>query len=481
MNNLKNHNYLFRKEALERASSPEELDQIMQIVKLQKWLPLFAVGSLVAAGLFWSILGRIPITVTGAGIIVYPSTVTSFQSPVAGKLRTVNVSVGDFVNRGDVLATLDQSELIKQLQLLRTKLEQLQAQDREASSLQQQRQNIDKQAIGQQRQTLQQSLQAVQKLTPILKDKGLDSIESDRANQKQRLEALRELLPTFKQRLNNRRQLLQEGAIAGDTVLQAQQDYLNALTQINEAESQLKQLDVKEADAQRQYLENLNSIKDLQAQLKRLDSQQALSEQQDLETVTNRKKEIQEVQRNIAQLAVQVMNDSLIKSSYSGRVLEISATPGQVVLQGTPIGAIAAQQRVSQKMSVAFFPVGNGKQIQTGMKVQVTPSTVQRERFGGIIGAVTDVSAFPVTKESALSVVGNAEFVQALMSQEPQIQVAAQLQSDPSTFSGYKWSSSQGPQLQITPGTTTIVQVTVEERAPISFVLPLFKSWSGIN
>lgn len=481
MNDLKNNNNLFRKEALERASYPEELDQIMQVVNPQKWLPLFAVGSLIAAGLTWSILGRVPITVTGNGIVVYPSTVRSFQSPVAGKLLTVNVRVGDFVNRGDILATLDQSELIKQLQLLRTKLEQLQAQDSEASFLQRQRQNADKQAIAQQRQTLQQSLQAVQKLTPILKDKGLDSIESDRTNQKQRLKALRELLPTFKQRLNNRQQLLQQGAIAGDTVLQAQQDYLNAVTQINEAESQLKQLDVKEADAQRQYLENLNSIKDLQVQLKRLDSQQALSEQQDLETITNRKKEIQEVQRNIDQLALQLTNTSLIKSSYSGRILEISATPGQIVLQGTPIGAIAAQQQVSQPVSVTFFRVSDGKQIQPGMKIQITPTTVQRERFGGILGTVTDVSAFPVTKESALSVVSNAEFVQALMSQGPQIQVTAQLQPDALTFSGYKWSSSQGPQLQITSGTTTIVQVTVEERAPITFVLPLLKSWTGIN
>ena len=78
MNNLKNNNNLFRQEALERASSPEELDQIMQVVNPQKWLPVVAVGSLVMAGLFWSILGRIPITVTGTGIIVYPSTVTSF-------------------------------------------------------------------------------------------------------------------------------------------------------------------------------------------------------------------------------------------------------------------------------------------------------------------------------------------------------------------------------------------------------------------
>ncbi|MEH2158363.1 hypothetical protein [Nostoc sp.] len=80
-----------------------------------------------------------------------------------------------------LLATLAHSELIKQLQLVRTKLEQLQAQDNEASSLQRQRPNADKQAMAQQRQTLHQSLQAVQKLTPILKEKGLDSIGRDRA------------------------------------------------------------------------------------------------------------------------------------------------------------------------------------------------------------------------------------------------------------------------------------------------------------
>ncbi|MBD2611623.1 NHLP bacteriocin system secretion protein [Nostoc punctiforme FACHB-252] len=471
---------LFRKEALERASSPEELDRIMQVVSPKRWLPLIAVGSLVVTGLTWSFLGRIPITVTGTGIIVYPSTVTSFQSPIAGRLRTVNVRVGDFVNRGDVLATLDQSELTKQLQLVRYKLEQLQQEDREANLLQRLRQNADRQALQQQRQSLQQNLQTVQKLTPILREKGLDSIQRDRANQIQSLQSLRELLPTFKQRLDNRQRLLQEGAISGDTVLQSQQDYLNAVRQINEAESQLKQLDVKEADAQRQYLENLNSIKDLETQLKQLDSKEATSAQQDLEAVTTRKKEIEEVRRDITQLVLQLSTNSLIKSTYSGRVLEISATPGQVVLQGTPIGAIAAQKPSAKLETVAFFPVGDGKQIQPGMKLQITPTTVQRQRFGGIIGNVTNVSAFPVTKEAALSVVGNSEFVQDLMSQGPQILINAGLQLDPSTVSGYKWSSSQGPAMKVTSGTTTSVQVTVEERAPITFILPILRSWTGV-
>ncbi len=471
---------LFRQEALERAASPEQIDRIMQVVSPQNWLPLAAIGSLVAAGLTWGILGRIPITIAGHGILVYPSKVVSFQSSSLGKLQAMNVRVGDWVETGQVLATLDQEELTKQLQLARSKRIQLLVQDREASSLQRQRQGLDTQAVQQQRHSLQQSLKGTQKLTPILQEKSLDAIAHDRIDLQQRLQALRELLPTYKQRLLSRQQLSKQGAVSNDTVLQARQEYLNAVSQMSEAESQLKQQDVKEADARRQYLENLNSMRDLETQLKQVDSKQAAVAQQDLETSTNRERPIQEVERNIALLEQQLRDNSLIKSDYSGRVLEISATPGQVIQRGTRIGLIAAQQPSAQLLSIAFFPVSDGKKIQSGMKLQVTPTNVQRERFGGIIGSVSKVSAFPVTKEGALSVVGSPEVVQDLMSSGAQIQVFAQLQPDAHTESGYKWSSSRGPQMEVTSGTTTTVRVTVEERAPITFVLPILRTWSGI-
>ena len=471
---------LFRKEALERAATPEQLDQIMQVVNPSKWLPIAAISSLVMAGLAWSIFGRIPITVTGQGILVYPSKVVSFQSPIAGKLQAINVNVGQVVRKGDVLATIDQSELIKQLQLARAKRVQLQVFNRDTSRVVQQRQDTDKLSLQQQRQSLQQSLIAVQKLTPILKEKGLDSIQRDRDNLRQSLQGLQELLPTFKQRLDSRQQLLKQGAVSDDTVLQARQDYLNAKAQINQAQSQLGQLDVKEADAQRQYLENLNSIKDLEAQLKQLDSKQASLAQQDLESSSSRLKEIQEVERNIAQLELQLKQSSQIKSNYAGRILEISAIDGQVLQPGTRIGAIASQEQSTQLMSVAFFPIADGKKIHTGMKLQVTPTTVQRERFGGIVGTVSKVSAFPITKEAALSVVGSPEVVQDILSFGAQIQVIAELQPDLSTESGYKWSSSQGPQMKVMKGTTASVRITVEERAPIAFVLPILRAWSGI-
>lgn len=474
------NNNLFRKEALDRLSSPERLDQLMQVVHPKKWIPLMAMGAIISAGLLWSVLGRIPITVAGQGVIVYPSKVAALQAPSTGQILTLSVRVGDQVKKGQVIATIDQTELQKNLQLARTKLIQLLDQDRNANLVQNQRNSIDRDAIQQQRLALQQSLSATQAVTPILREKGLESIRQERETLQQQLQTARDLLPTFKKRFDSRQQLLQAGALSADAVLQSQQEYLSGKTKIDQLESQLKQLDVREADAQRQYLQNLNQVKDLQAQMRTLDSKVITQVEQDLNNITNRKKEIQETQRTIAQLESQLKGKSEIISPYTGRVLELSALPGQTLAEGARIGTIEAQDASSKLMSVAFFPVSEGKKIRPGMKLQITPSTVKRERFGGIVGKVTTVSAFPVTKEGAASVVGGTELLQGMAAQGPQLQVSAELEADPGTPSGFRWSSSKGPEMPITTGTTTSVRVTVEEQAPITFVFPILRSWSGL-
>ncbi len=133
-------------------------------------------------------------------------------------------------------------------------------------------------------------------------------------------------------------------------------------------------------------------------------------------------------------------------------------------------------------VSVTYLAVEDGKKIRPQMQILVTPDIVKRTRFGGIIGEITDVSPFPITSESATSAVGNSEVVQKLMGEGGgKIEAIAQLKLDSKTFSGYKWSSSDGPQLEISPGTRKTVRVTVEERSPITWILPILREWSGIE
>lgn len=473
---------IFRKESLERLSSPERLDQLMQVVSPRSWLPLVALGSIVGVAVIWSIYGRIPITVEGRGVLIYPSNVVPLQSKSAGQLMALNVKVGDVIKKGQVLATIDQAELRKQLQQQRVKLTELNSQDQAVGSLQGQRREQEERSQQQQRYYLQQRILELQTITPLLKTKGNTSIAQQRQGLQERLRQAQALTPVFLQRVEIRRQLFKkEGAISGDEALKAEQEYLQNLEKIADIKNKLKELDLKETETEKDYRQNLSTISDLQAQLKELDSKQASAAQQDLEDATTRKKEIQDVKREIAQLEVQLGGNSQIISQYSGRILEITLTPGQVVSAGTRLATIEAENPKSKLVAVTYFPVADGKKIQPGMTMQITPQTVKRERFGGIFANVTNISRFPITKEAAASEVGNAEVVEGLISQQQGlIQVFSDLEPDSTTPSGYKWSSSIGPQMKISSGTTTIVRVKVEERAPITFVLPILRSVSGI-
>lgn len=483
---------LFRKEALEQTASPERLDQLVQIVSPKRWLSLTALGALVAIGSAWSIFGQIPITVTGRGVLVYPSKVVTAQAPSSGRLLALNVQPGDSVKKGEVLATIDQSELQNQLQLARNKLVQLRQQDEAASMVQGQRDNLDQSTTAQQRQALQQNLQIVQSLTPVLREKGLDSIQRERQALQQRLQTLRGLLPTYQQRWQARQEAHEQGALSKDNVLQAQQEYVSAQAQLNEVEAQLKQLDVKEATAQREYLSNLNQINELQTQISALDSRAATQVEQNLAAITNRKKEIQETERTIAQLELQLQRNSQIVSDYDGQVVEIAVQPGQRIEPGMGIGTIAAQSNTDELVGIVFLPVSEGKKIQKDMTVQVTPTTVKREEYGGIVGKVTQISEFPVTQQGAASLVGNPDILPEVLSEGAYLAVYTDLETLPSQSSTanstqvdskqkYRWSSSKGPDQAITAGTTTSARITVEEKTPISYVIPILKSWAGLD
>lgn len=473
---------LFRQKSLERLASPEKLDQLMQVVNPKSWLPLATLGSLVVAAGVWSVYGKIPVTVEGRGVLIYPSKVVPLQAKSAGQLLELDIQPGDEVKKGDVIATVAQIDLRKQLELAQAKLVQLQGQDRDVGLLQTQRSDRDLQSILEQSLTLNQKLAILAKLTPTLRDKGLVSIERDRQALTARLKTLRELLPTYQKRLAIRQDLFKQGAIADDVLLQARQEYFDNTAQLNEADSQLKQLDVKEADALKEYLSNLNEIKNTKAQLQELQSKKANLAQQDWETSTNREKEIQEVEREIKRLSEQIKDSSQIVSQHNGKILDLTTNLGQVVQAGTRIANIDIDNPRDKMLGITYFPVEDGKKIQPNMTIQITPQTIKRERFGGIVGDVNTISPFPITKEAAANVVGNPEVVEGLVSKDQPglMQVSASLQTDDSTFSGYKWSSSAGPNLKVSPGTTSIARVKVDERTPISYVIPLLRSVSGI-
>ncbi|WP_016953686.1 NHLP bacteriocin system secretion protein [Anabaena sp. PCC 7108] len=473
---------LFRQESLERLSSPERLDQLMKVVNPVDWLTLSTFAGLVVVGLVWSIAGRIPITVEGRGVLIQPRQLVEFQSNISGQLKSLNVQGGQCVQKNQLLATIDPIDLRQQLQLAQGKLTQVQTQAQDSLALSSQRLTIERSANIATRSSFEQRLKDTRALTPVLRAKGLDATQEERRSLEQRLKNARSLVPVMQSRLEERKTLQSQGGISRDSILQVEQEYIQAQEEVANIEVQLKALEVKSTETERQYLENLRSVSDLQAQLQELDAKSKRLDQENLDTVTQRDREIQEVSREITRLEQQIVSNSKIVSTHAGCIIEMNATLGQVVQPGTKLGylQIAGQNRTIT--GIGYLAVKDGKRIKPGMKIAITPDTVQRERFGGILGQVTQVSSLPITKEGILSAIGNAELAQTFLGTNGAvIEIEAALESDPNTASGYKWSSSKGTPEKITPGTTARMRITVEERSPITFVLPFLQELSGLK
>jgi hypothetical protein len=129
----------------------------------------------------------------------------------------------------------------------------------------------------------------------------------------------------------------------------------------------------------------------------------------------------------------------------------------------------------NQLISVSYFPIEDGRQIQTGDRMLVTPVTANFQEVGGLEAIVTEVSAQPVMRSAALQQVQNNSELLDLVYVPASIEVIAHLKSDTSTPTGYQWSMSKGPDMQLAGGVPTQGRVTLSERSPIQFIFPFLE------
>lgn len=171
----------------------------------------------------------------------------------------------------------------------------------------------------------------------------------------------------------------------------------------------------------------------------------------------------------------EVVNTKVV-SAYAGRILEIKVDSGSLIERGTPILSLEVMDGGLRDLEVVIYvPAAEGKRVRPGMDVQISPSTVEREVYGFMLGQVISVGEFPATRQGMLRVLGSEELVQALSGAGAPIEIRAHLMLDPQTPSGYAWSSSQGPPLQIDSGTFCTAWIKIRQQRPLSFVLPAFK------
>lgn len=410
----------YRQSAVARLSTPDQLDRVVAITDARGWLALTILVLLTAIVVAWGVLGRVPVTVSGRGLLITEGgRVVSGMAPADGRLRALRVRIGDSVHEGQTLAVLTHPELQQDLTNARDALAERQAELRERRAALGQELELRRSTLGKRRAALEQLLAAA----------------------RQRLHYLRE-------RLAGLQDLREKGYTTLEAVQDARADINKAEQERMDARARLLELEAEENEIRLAHRRELNDLRAAKSK----------------------------AERRVRSLETRLAEAVDIVAPADGRVTGMQASVGALVDRGQPVVSIETAGAGLQ--AVTYVPTGEGKKIEPGMAARLSPDTVEKREHGSLRGRVATVSEFPVSRAAMRAVLQNDTLVEDLARKGAPYAVRIDLQAA-DTPSGFAWTSGSGPALSMTSGTTLEAEVVVRERRPIDLVLPLLRETLG--
>lgn len=423
MTNTAVQNRLFRKTALERLSTPEQLDQLVTVSGPRVWLATLCICALLAGAILWSIRGVIPSYVPGDGLILQRGgTVFDIVAPEAGRLQDLSLDVGDAITAGAQIGTVHQPQIRFELAQAVEVVAELEGQFARLQSLFADEKRVSMEFLDAQRRNLEDFRAAAIERRGSLQD-SLDSLGQ-----------------------------LAEGGLTTRTAL------ANARAQVHQVEQEIRSAstDIIALDREANQL-------DARHERELFAANEAL----------------QNARREISRLKDQLHRAEVLYAEVSGRVSEIKAPVGSFLARGQPVVSIARGDAGLE--AVVFLPADQGKDVTVGQTVAIQPANIRKEEFGAILGRVTSVSEFPVSPERLFAIVQNDTLVRRFSATGARYVAHVALEEDPATVSGLRWTSGKGPAVRISPGSLAGAEITIRERAPIDLVIPALRKYTGLG
>ena len=82
---------IYRQSALDRLSSPEHLEDLMQVIGLKGWIALSGLCIILVGAVAWGVFGSIPNSVLGQGLLIKNGGIERVSTFGAGQITKVNV------------------------------------------------------------------------------------------------------------------------------------------------------------------------------------------------------------------------------------------------------------------------------------------------------------------------------------------------------------------------------------------------------
>lgn len=413
---------LYRQEALDRLSSPEQLDEAIVITSPGGWMALTGVVLLLACFVVWGFTASIPTRIAGQGILLYGGgQVVDAMAAASGALTHRHVEIGDRVREGDVLAEVSQPDVATRLDLAK-------AQAAAAS----------------------EALDALRREQTALAAARNDNAEARKAALEAQIDAAEQRQAAYRKFVENQERLAAGGVTTASAVQQAREQLSSASLDIATARTGLLTLSAEQLAS-------------------RSEDERRLFEQQ---------QKVLAAEAEVRQLDLQLSTFGKITSPSDGVVVEWKAPFGAYTQAGSRVASIASGDGSLQFM--LYVPPAQGKRVQVGMPVHIELGGMQKEEWGTLVGRVKSISDFPATFEGMQSILQNEALVSRFSRDGAPFAVQVELERDPATASGYRWSGGTGALARLSPGTTGTARITVDSRQPASFVLPFLKKVTGL-
>ncbi len=97
---------IYRKNALEKISTPDQLDRAIVVSSPMSWLALIGLAIIFAAVIIWAFLFDIPQMVTVSGIVSNSENTWAVCSDTVGKFTGFSVKAGESVKEGQTIANV---------------------------------------------------------------------------------------------------------------------------------------------------------------------------------------------------------------------------------------------------------------------------------------------------------------------------------------------------------------------------------------
>ncbi len=400
--------------------APEHLDRALYVTTPKGWLALFTLMALMGAVVAWAVLGEVSTYVQGDGLVMSRGgAVFDAASPEGGKLARIVASLGELVSAGDVVAEVDDPETA----------------ERYANAL-----------------------ALVEELRTTLRDRETEAreenalIDRNLARQRTNLDVLertgRDLVETAGARLRGNLALFEDGLVAR--------------TEIEDNEEAV--------DLARRNLFDVMRRRDEVAS-------ESLRRRNDLRIrVDDANARLLEARRQVGELET-LIETWRIRAPVSGRVTGIEAQVGTVLQPGDSVLGIRTGDEGLDVL--IYVSTADGKRVEPGMPVRVSPNTVPHVEYGYMTGVVESLSEFPASVDSMAAVLQNQELAETFSNGGTPYSGRVALDPDPNTASGFAWTTTKGAEVEITAGTVAGVEIEVERQPPITLVVPLIREGLG--